>query len=87
MRDKSFSLDPFRKEQTIFSTKENIVELWHKKLGHYHYQGLLKMQKATWRATKKLQLIHIYVGGPLRTPSLKGSRYYIIFLDDSTRMC
>jgi transposase InsO family protein len=25
--------------------------------------------------------------GPLKTPSLKGSRYYILFIDDFTRMC
>jgi len=42
MRGKSFSLDLFQEEQTIFSTKKNTVELWHKKLG----QGLLTMQKS-----------------------------------------
>ena len=29
----------------LYSTKENVAELWHKRLGHYHYQGLVKMQK------------------------------------------
>ena len=118
MREKSFSLDPLEEEQIAFPAKENIAELWHKWLGHYHYQGFLKMQKSemvegipefevistsyqacqygmqsrlpfpttTWRASNKLQLIHTDVGGPQRTPSLKGSRYYIIFIDDLTRM-
>jgi hypothetical protein len=27
------------------------------------------------------------VAGPQRTPSLKGSLYYIIFIDDFSRMC
>ena len=53
----------------------------------YGKQSRLPFLVATWRATKKLQLIHTDVGGPQRTPSLKGSRYYIIFVDDLTRMC
>jgi len=44
-------------------------------------------QKSTWRSTQKLQLIHIDVAGPLSTPSIKGSRYYILFIDDFSRMC
>ena len=46
MRGKSFSLDPLKEEQIAFPAKENIAELRHKRLGHYHYQGLLKMQKS-----------------------------------------
>jgi hypothetical protein len=44
-------------------------------------------QNKAWRATKKLQLIHTNVAGPLKTISLNGSRYYIAFIDDYTRMC
>nr|KYP64080.1 Retrovirus-related Pol polyprotein from transposon TNT 1-94 [Cajanus cajan] len=40
-----------------------------------------------WKATQKLQLIHTDVGGPMSTPSLNGSKYYIAFIDDYTRMC
>jgi len=119
MRGRSFSLNPLEEEQVVYSARENASELWHKRLGHYHYQGLLKMQelvivknlsklgasskncracqfgkqsrlpfpKATWRATRKLQLVHTDIGGPQRTPSLKGSLYYVIFIDDLTRMC
>ena len=43
--------------------------------------------KATWRASKKLQLIHSDILGPQRTPSLKGSLYYVVFIDDFTWMC
>jgi hypothetical protein len=35
----------------------------------------------------KLQLIHTDVAGPLSPPSIKGSRYYILFIDDFSRMC
>lgn len=43
--------------------------------------------KTTWRASRKLQLIHTDVAGPQRTPSLKGNLYYVIFIDEITRMC
>lgn len=43
--------------------------------------------KGAWRATQKLQLVHTDLAEPQRTPSLKGSLYYIIFIDDLTRMC
>jgi len=42
--------------------------------------------KTTWRASKKLQLIHTDLCGPHRTPSLNGSLYYIVFIDDLTRL-
>jgi hypothetical protein len=34
-----------------------------------------------------MQLIHTDVAESQRTPSLKGSLYYIVFIDDFTRMC
>ena len=40
-----------------------------------------------WRATHKLQLIHTDVGGPQRTSSLNGNKYYITFIDDYIRFC
>jgi len=50
-------------------------------------QSRKPFQKSTWRSTQKLQLIHTDVAGPLSTPSIKGSRYYILFIDDFSRMC
>ncbi|RVW46097.1 Retrovirus-related Pol polyprotein from transposon RE1 [Vitis vinifera] len=44
-------------------------------------------QKAAWKSTQKLQLVHTDVSGPQKTPSLKGSKYYIAFIDDFTRFC
>ena len=40
-----------------------------------------------WRATKKLQLIHIDVCGPMKTISLSGNKYFILFIDDYAKMC
>ncbi|KAL5758669.1 hypothetical protein ACOSP7_021280 [Xanthoceras sorbifolium] len=64
MKGKSFALNLLEEEQTAFQIKENIIDLWHKRLGLYHHQGLLPFPKATWRATKKLQLIHTDIAGP-----------------------
>lgn len=50
-------------------------------------QARLRFKKATWRATEKLQLIHTDMAGPHKTLLLKGSNYYIVFIDDYTRMC
>lgn len=50
-------------------------------------QTRLPFKKSTWRATEKLQLIHIDLCGPQVNPSLNGSRYFITFIDDYTRMC
>ncbi|RVW73460.1 Retrovirus-related Pol polyprotein from transposon TNT 1-94 [Vitis vinifera] len=40
-----------------------------------------------WRAIEKLQLIHTGVCGPMKTTSLSGNKYSILFIDDYTRMC
>ncbi|CAL5377981.1 unnamed protein product [Camellia sinensis] len=44
-------------------------------------------QNQAWKATQRLQLIHTDVGGPMKTLSLNGSKYYIAFIDDYSRMC
>ena len=50
-------------------------------------QNKKSFPKLAWRASQKLQLIHTDVPGPQRTPSLQGNLYFIIFIDDFTRMC
>lgn len=50
-------------------------------------QARIPFKNATWRATEKLQLIHTDLARPIKTPSLNGSKYYIVFIDDYTRMC
>lgn len=54
----------------------------------YGKQKRLPFQKnKAWRDAQKLQLVHTNVGGPMKTPSLNGSKYYIAFIDDYSRMC
>ena len=50
-------------------------------------QTRLPFKQAFWRATEKIQLIHNDLAGPHKTPSLNGSRYFLIFIDDYSRMC
>lgn len=50
-------------------------------------QTRFPFKTSIWRATEKLQLIHSDICGPHTTPSLNGSMYFIIFIDDLTRMC
>ena len=40
----------------------------------------------TWRAKKPLELVHTDVCGAMRTPSNDQNRYFILFIDDFTRM-
>ena len=119
MKWKSFVLNPLEEEQIVSLVNEKTIDLWHKRLGHYHHKGLLQMKakelvsglpnlddrllhckawqlgkqirkpfpKSTWRATKKLKLVHTHVESLQRTDSLSGSLYYFIFIDDFTRMC
>lgn len=42
----------------------------------------LPFKQSTWRAIKKPQLVYIDVTRPRKTPSINGSRYYLIFIDD-----
>lgn len=41
MKGKSFALNPLEEEQITFLAKRNVTDLWHKRLGHYHYHRLL----------------------------------------------
>ena len=40
-----------------------------------------------WKVTKNLQLVHTDVCGLMRTLSFSNNKYFIIFIDDYTRMC
>ncbi|MCO5549447.1 hypothetical protein L7F22_002918 [Adiantum nelumboides] len=44
-------------------------------------------QDGSVRATRKLQLVHSDVCGPMRTPSVGNSIYFVTFIDDFSRFC
>ena len=39
------------------------------------------------RSTRKLQLVHSNVCGPMQTQSIGGAKYFVTFIDDYTRCC
>ena len=46
----------------------------------------LPFPKTAWRARAPLELVHSDICGPTRTPSLSNKRYFLLFVDDYTRM-
>ncbi|RVW96404.1 Retrovirus-related Pol polyprotein from transposon TNT 1-94 [Vitis vinifera] len=62
------------------------TSLWHRRLGHMRKQKKVSFLK-TSRTPKaeKLELVHTDLWGPSPVASLGGSRYYITFIDDSSR--
>lgn len=47
----------------------------------------LPFAKGNPPCTEKLKLVHSDVVGPMRVESLEGARFFITFIDDSTRYC
>src|ERR1700716_3971380 len=43
-------------------------------------------KKSSSKATRKLERIHSDLSGPFQTTSISGNRYFILYIDDSTRM-
>ena len=43
--------------------------------------------QASSQAQQALELIHANLAGPLEVPSIGGSRYYMLLIDDFSRMC
>lgn len=52
--------------------------------GKQHRQSFPK--GVSWRAKPKLELVHTDVCGPMENPSHAQNRYFILFIDDYTRM-
>jgi transposase InsO family protein len=50
-----------------------------------HHRDSFPVGKS-WRATKPLELVHADICGPMQTLSLNKNKYFIIFLDDFSRI-
>ncbi|CAL8090833.1 unnamed protein product [Prunus armeniaca] len=44
-------------------------------------------KEASTRASTSLELVHSDICGPMQTTTKAGNRYFLTFIDDSTRMC
>lgn len=52
----------------------------------YGKQIRVKFKTKEYSTTKPLEIIHADVCGPMRTIGLNGERYFLLFVDDFTRM-
>jgi transposase InsO family protein len=50
-------------------------------------QTRIAFNENSFRATCKLQLVFTDVCGPMRTESLNGAKYFLLFIDDYSRYC
>ncbi|KAD6453309.1 hypothetical protein E3N88_08014 [Mikania micrantha] len=62
---------------TSLSTCEGCI------LGKHHKQSFTS---SSWKASKKLELVHADLCGPMQSPSLGGNLYYFLLIDDFSRM-
>ncbi|CAH9125759.1 unnamed protein product [Cuscuta epithymum] len=75
----------------MLSSKGKIPDLKNSKLNFCEPCVLGKQKRVTFVKTgqspntERLELIHSHVYGPTKVSSIGGSRYYVTFIDDSTR--
>jgi hypothetical protein len=99
--------------------KENESWLWHRRMGHMHFDNLVKINRKEavrempeiskptntlckhclqgkqtrtkfkskeYSTTKPLEIVHTDLCGPTRTKGLNGEQYFMLLIDDYTRM-
>ncbi|KAL0332939.1 UNVERIFIED_CONTAM: Disease resistance protein RPP8 [Sesamum calycinum] len=97
MMEKGYTLHFGGDSCTIYDNKDKtlkIAETYHKsklsrELAKPVYKETTKKpfpSGTSWRAKAVLELIHTDVCGPMRTPSHEQNRYFILFIDDYSRM-
>ncbi|RVX15771.1 Retrovirus-related Pol polyprotein from transposon RE1 [Vitis vinifera] len=70
---------------------DNKVKLWHHRLGHASTDILVKSHRLPTHlslscTSKPLELVHTDLWGPAPVKSTSGARYFILFLDDYSRL-
>ncbi|KAG8492199.1 hypothetical protein CXB51_009896 [Gossypium anomalum] len=84
MSDKSFVVDWNKDLESAYAASIEESKLWHQRLGHANYRSMARMisKDMTENFIKSVQNEDV-----CETESLNGSRYFILFIDDSTRYC
>jgi hypothetical protein len=105
--------------EKCFLGKEDESWLWHRRMGHIHFDNLVKVSKREavreipqitkptntlckhcqqgkqtktrfkskeYSTTRPLEIVHIDLVGPTTTKGLKGEKYFMLLVDDYTRM-
>jgi hypothetical protein len=103
----------------VFLGKEDESWLWHRRMGHIHFDNLFKVNKREavrempqitkptntlckhcqqgkktktrfkskeYSTTRPLEIVHTDLVGPTTTKGLKGEKYFMLLVDDYTRM-
>ncbi|GBP29747.1 Retrovirus-related Pol polyprotein from transposon TNT 1-94 [Eumeta japonica] len=78
-------------EQILAATAKTSSETWHRRLGHINSASMNKMKMELLKPSSSntenvLDLVHSDVCGPMENVSIGGSRYYILFVDDHSKM-
>ncbi|KAL4282375.1 hypothetical protein GQ457_03G013570 [Hibiscus cannabinus] len=120
MKNNSFYLKLNVVCEHVYHAKDDVIPLWHRRMGHFNLRTLKYMQSNDFvtdlpmlniyddkcdscqlgkshrlpfsldgvkRANMKLELVHSDLFGPMKTSSMNGSKYFMLFIDDLTRMC
>ncbi|KAL4282228.1 hypothetical protein GQ457_03G017580 [Hibiscus cannabinus] len=120
MKNNSFYLKLDVVCEHVYHAKDDVIPLWHRRMGHFNLRTLKYMQSNDFvtdlpmlniyddkcdscqlgkshrlpfsldgvkRANMKLELVHSDLFGPMKTSSMNGSKYFVLFIDDLTRMC
>jgi hypothetical protein len=113
-----YVLSEIRNEK-CFLGKEYEIWLWHRRMGHIHFDNLVKFIKSEairempqimkptntlckhcqqgkktktkfkskeYSRTRPLEIVHTDLVGPTTTKGLKGEKYFMLLVDDYTRM-
>jgi hypothetical protein len=66
----------------------NIIKLSNAMCRHCQLgkQTRIRFKEKEYTTSKHLDLVHTYLCGPMRTKSLEGESYFMLFIDDFTRM-
>ena len=49
-------------------------------------QTRVRFKTKEYSTTKPLEIVHTDICGPMRTKGMKGEKYFLLFVDDYTRM-
>jgi hypothetical protein len=105
--------------EKCFLGKEDEIWLWHRRIGHIHFDNLVKVNKREavrempqimkptntlckhcqqgkqtktrfkskeYPMTRPMEIVHTDLVGPTTTKGLKGEKYFMLLVDDYTRM-
>ncbi|CAB3989710.1 Retrovirus-related Pol poly from transposon TNT 1-94 [Paramuricea clavata] len=80
------------KQVSVAERSSDKLNLWHHRMAHLdagQTKTMVSREMVTVgevQSKKRLQLVHSDVGGPMKTESFGGARYFVTFIDDYSRV-